>query len=105
MEDFTQRIAKLQEVHTDAVAAARKAKRIEDIVNSTKDKIIQPGFYTVTETDGGGMYEIDQFSFELRTAKNLKEIALILMETRNYMSPWNDLAITEYKPTVGVVIR
>ena len=51
------------------------------------------------------MYDYERFSFELATKKNLKEIALQLMEEKGYMSPWNDLRIEEYKPSVSLLLK
>ena len=71
----------------------RQAKRVADIVERTRDEVIQPGYYDVTETDGGGMRDWPQFTIKVENAINLKELALQLIERKNYMSPWNDLRV------------
>ena len=108
MEDLTNRIKDLQsaiEIKASRENIDYKKARIQQIIDSTRDRMIQPGFYTVTETDHGGMYDEERFSFELATKKNLKEIALQLMEEKGYMSPWNDLRIEEYKPSVSLLLK
>jgi len=72
---------------------AKRAERVQKIIDNTQDKMIAPGLYEVTETDHGGMRDYAVFEFRLEEELNLKEIALSLIETRNYMSPWNDLTI------------
>ena len=103
MEDLTNRIKDLQsaiEIKACREEIEYKKARIQQIIDSTWDRMIEP-----TETDHGGMYDIEQFSFELATKKNLKEIALQLMEEKGYMSPWNDLRIQEYKPSVSLLLK
>ena len=75
-----------------------RAKRVQKIIDNTQDKMIAPGLYEVTETDHGGMRDYAVFEFRLEEESNLKEIALSLIETRDYMSPWNDLTIRPSKP-------
>ena len=75
-----------------------RAKRVQKIIDNTQDKMIAPGLYEVTETDHGGMRDYIVFEFRLEEESNLKEIALSLIETRDYMSPWNDLTIRLSKP-------
>ncbi len=72
---------------------AKRAERVQKIIDNTQDKMIAPGLYEVTETDHGGMRDYAVFELVLFTRSNLKEIALSLIETRGYMSPWNDLTI------------
>lgn len=106
MEDPTSRIEALQQkVGENSDSVKKKQERIQKIYDQTIDKMIEPGFYTVTETDYGGMREEEVFSFELKRRKNLKDIALDLIADKNYMSPWNDLTIKPYKPLVSTVIR
>ena len=77
---------------------AKRAERVQKIIDNTQDKMIAPGLYEVTETDHGGMRDYAVFEFRLEEESNLKEIALSLIETRDYMSPWNDLTIRLSKP-------
>ena len=76
----------------------KRAERVQKIIDNTQDKMIAPGLYEVTEEDYGGMYDIPVFEFRLEEEMNLKEIALSLIETRDYMSPWNDLRIRTWRP-------
>ena len=76
----------------------KRAERVQKIIDNTQDKMIAPGLYEVTEEDYGGMYDIPVFEFRLEEEMNLKEIALSLIETRDYMSPWNDLRIRTSRP-------
>ena len=108
MEDLTNKIKDLKsaiEIEASREKIEYKKARIQQIIDSTQDRMIRPGFYTVTETDYGGMYEQSRFSFELATEKNLKEIALQLIEEKGYMSPWNDLRIKKYKPSVSLLLK
>jgi len=77
---------------------AKRAERVQKIIDNTQDKMIAPGLYKVTETDHGGMRDYAIFEFRLQEELNLKEIALSLIETRGYMSPWNDLTIRPSNP-------
>ena len=77
---------------------AKRAERVTEIIDNTQDKMIAPGLYEVTESDHGGMRDYAIFEFRLEEELNLKEIALSLIETRDYMSPWNDLTIRPSNP-------
>ena len=77
---------------------AKRAERVTEIIDNTQDKMIAPGLYEVTESDHGGMRDYAVFEFRLEEESNLKEIALSLIETRDYMSPWNDLTIRPSNP-------
>jgi len=71
----------------------RRAERVRDIVDHTENKLVQPGYYDVTETDGGGMRDYVVFTIKVENEINLKDLALKLIEEKEYMSPWNDLRI------------
>ena len=77
---------------------AKRAERVTEIIDNTQDKMIAPGLYEVTESDHGGMRDYAVFEFRSEEESNLKEIALSLIETRDYMSPWNDLTIRPSNP-------
>ena len=77
---------------------AKRAERVQKIIDNTQDKMIAPGLYEVTETDHGGMRDYAIFEFQVATEMNLKEIAMSLIETQDYMSPWNDLCIRPAEP-------
>lgn len=68
-------------------------KRIEKVYAQTEDKWIEPGHYTVTEADYGGIYDEEVFHIEVVKGMNLKDIALELIKKKNYMSPWDFLVI------------
>jgi len=58
----------------------------------------------VTETDGGGWSEIDCFTVEVTKPINQKDLAVELIERKNYMSPWNDLRIRKYQLKASITI-
>ena len=81
----------------------RRSERVEEIYEATRDKWVEPGYYEVIETDGGGMWDIPKFTFRVTKRINLKDLALELIEKRDYMSDWNYLSIrpvTENFPKV-----
>ena len=40
---------------------AKRAERVQKIIDNTQDKMIAPGLYEVTETDHGGMRDYAVF--------------------------------------------
>jgi len=82
----------------------RRAERVEKIYNGTLDRVVEPGIYMVTETDGGGWSEIDCFTVEVTKPINQKDLAVELIERKNYMSPWNDLRIRKYQLKASITI-
>jgi hypothetical protein len=82
----------------------KRAERVEKIYKNTLDRIVAPGIYMVTETDGGGWSEIDCFTVEVTKPINQKDLAVELIEKKNYMSPWNDLRIRKYQPKASITI-
>jgi hypothetical protein len=82
----------------------KRAERVEKIYKNTLDRIVAPGIYMVTETDGGGWSEIDCFIVEVTKPINQKDLAVELIEKKNYMSLWNDLRIRKYQPKASITI-
>ena len=70
--------------------------RANKIYERTEDKIIEPGFYEVTETDYGGMRDEVVFTIKLTKSINLKDLAIELVVKKGYLSPWNYLIIRPY---------
>ena len=93
-----ERIEKIKE------AMLKRAERVEKIYKGTLDQIVAPGIYMVTETDGGGWSEIDCFTVEVTKPINQKDLAIELIERKNYMSPWNDLRIRKCQPKASITI-
>ena len=93
-----ERIEKIKE------SMLKRAERAEKIYNGTADRLVAPGIYMVSETDGGDWSEIDCFTVAVTKPINLKDLAMELIERRNYMSPWNDLRIRNYQPTASITI-
>jgi len=75
----------------------RRAERVQEIYDRTQDKLISPGYYEVVESDYEGKWDIPKFTIRVANSINLKDLALELMEKRNYMSDWNDLTIRRVK--------
>ena len=86
---------RIKAAHDNLVA---RAERVQKIIDNTQDEMIAPGLYEVTETDHGGMRDYAIFEFQVAHEMNLKEIAMSLIETQDYMSPWDDLRIRPAKP-------
>jgi len=82
--------SKIEEVKARYIA---RAERVEKVVNSTSDEWVEPGYYNVVESDHGGMYDYTVFKIHVKEGINLKELALKLIEERDYMSSWNYLKI------------
>ena len=99
MEDLSPRIAEVKSTIN------RKAQRVDVIIERTADRLIQPGYYQVMEPDYGGVKNIPQFMIYVDREMNLKEIALDLIENKDYLSPWNDLRIQPSNPPQVYTIK
>lgn len=70
-----------------------RAERVEKIYNKTDDTWVEPGIYNVVESDYEGRYDYTQFKVQVKRGINLKDLALKLIEERDYMSSWDYLKI------------
>ena len=64
-----------------------------EIYERTSDEMVEPGYYSVIETDQGGIYDMEKFNIQITKPINLKELALKLYDDLNYKSSWHYLNI------------
>ena len=88
MSNLEQRIADIK------AGYIARAERVEKVYSKTKDTWVEPGIYNVVESDYEGRYDYPQFKVQVKEGINLKDLALKLIEDRNYMSSWDYLRIT-----------
>jgi hypothetical protein len=88
-----ERINKLNERDRENNLKAAENNAASKIYERTSDEMVEPGFYTVIESDYGGMYDVEQFDIEVTESINLKDLAVRLYEEIGYRSWWNYLSI------------
>jgi hypothetical protein len=72
--------------------------------NSMIKSKVKPGIYTVTDSDGGGMYDIPQFNVKITKPMNEYEIALELARKLKYFSPWQYITLKPSKGSVEITL-
>lgn len=83
----------------EKVKAGYKARveRVEKIINNTKDEWVEKGYYNVIEYSAEDGWDYTVFKLYIEEGINLKELAIKLMEERDYMSEWDCLRIEKDK--------
>ena len=88
-------IADLNKRDQERYAKLAAKNYASEIYERTTNKIVAPGYYEVIETDHGGTYDTAQFTIEITKPINMKNLAIKLYESLDYVSPWIYLSIRE----------
>ena len=79
--------------HPKVITAKERYKRME---SRMKEEIIEPGLYTITESDQGGMRDYTKGVIKVTETMNLWDLALQVAEKLEYVSPWPYLKIHKF---------
>ena len=88
-----ERIAALNERDRDHKERSLEHNWASEIYERTLDETVEPGIYSVIESDQDGWNSFEQIKVEVTKPINLKELALNLYEDFGYRSPWTYLSI------------